>query len=68
MGSNESIAHSHDGLDEPGIVRVVVEQVAKLSDGGVDTSFCVDKYARGPELLGNFTARDQLPFTGTQAG
>jgi len=63
-GCNEAVAHSCDGLDETGTVRLVAQNVSKLRDRGVDSVLGVDEHLAGPESLGDLSAGDDLTFAG----
>ena len=54
----ESIAFARYRVDEAGVVRVVFQGVADLSDGGVDAVFGIDEDILAPETFDDFLAGD----------
>jgi hypothetical protein len=61
-GCNEAVALADYGLDKLRIVGIVAEQVAELTDGGIDAVFGVDEDFARSEAIGNFAASDELTF------
>ena len=59
-GSHEAIAAAGQGLNESGIAGRVSEGLADAIDGGVHAVLVVDEGAVGPQLAGDFLARQQL--------
>jgi hypothetical protein len=63
-GGDETITPADDSLDKLRIVGIVAEQVAELTDGGIDTVFGIDEDFARPEPIGDFAASDELTFPG----
>jgi hypothetical protein len=53
-------------LDKTRSVRIVVQEMAKLSNGGIDAVFGIDEDFARPQPLGDFGARNQLSFARDQ--
>jgi hypothetical protein len=60
---DEAVTHPDDGLDELRIVRIVAEQVAELTDSGINAVFSIDEDFALPEPVSDLAARDQLAFS-----
>jgi hypothetical protein len=65
-GCDEAIAHSGDCLDKTRFGRIVVQEVAKLSNGGIDAVFGIYEDFTRPQALGDLGAGYQLSFARDQ--
>jgi hypothetical protein len=63
-GGDETVTPADDGLDKLRIVGIVAEQVAELTDGGIDAVLGIDEDFARPEPIGDFAASDELTFPG----
>ena len=63
-GCDEAVTLADDGPDKLRIVGIVAEQVAELTDGGIDAVFGIDEDFARPEPIGDLAASDELTFPG----
>jgi hypothetical protein len=59
---HEAIALARDGLDESGILRVILQYRAKFLQPGIQASIEIDMGTLGPEDLAELISCDNLPL------
>lgn len=65
-GPDEAVAAAGDGMNEARVIGIITEDLADLSDGGIDAVLCIDEDFDAPEACGDFTTSDNIAFAGSE--
>jgi hypothetical protein len=60
-GSDKPVSPTGQRLDETRLLRVILEYLANLADGGIDAVVGVEEDIFAPDLFDNLVPADELP-------